>query len=328
MKRLAAVVLAVGMIVGAVFLRQRIDGGDGGGSDGGGTFALRCATELAQVCDALAADRDDLAVTIEDPGTTADTLSALEAGTAPDFDAWLVDGPWPEIVADNRSFAGLDDPVLGTSSAVLARSPAVIVSQRARVAALETACGGTISWTCVGQQAATTERVGLPTPERGDGLAVLAEATASFFGTPDYSSGDFEDPAFTAWFDRLTELSTQTSLGRQTPLARALAAAGTFSVVGSLESQSAQLLRGRDNYATTYPEPMVTADVVLAPAAGVETNDALSRVDGDRLAEQLAAAGWRVQGQDTIEGVDTSRPLPETSNMPAPGVLQTLRDMW
>lgn len=327
MKRLAAIVLAVGLVVGAVFLRQRIDGDGGGGGGADGPFALRCATELAEVCTALAADRDDLEVTVEDPGTTANTLSALPAGEDPGFDAWLADGPWPAIVADNRSFAGLDEAVLGTPGAVLGRSPALIVSQRARLSELSATCGGTITWKCVGEQA-STERVGLPTPERGDGLAVLAEATASWFGTTDYSSGDFEDPGFTGWFDRLTELSTQTALGRQTPLARALAAAGTFSVVGALEAQSAQLLRGRDNYVTTYPEPMVTADVVLAPAAGVDAGDALVRLDADQLAERLAAAGWRVAGQDTIEGVDTAQRLPDTSNMPAPGVLQTLRDMW
>jgi hypothetical protein len=327
MKRLAAIVLAVGMVVGAVFLRQRIDGDSGGGGSTG-PFALRCATELAQVCTALATDRDDIEVTTEDPGTTADTLSALGPDEDPGFDAWLVDGPWPGIVADNRSFAGLDDPVLDTSSAVLARSPALIVSQRARRAELEATCGGTINWKCIGEQAATTERVGLPSPERGDGLAVLAEATASWFGTTDYSSGDFEDPGFTGWFDRLTELSTRTPLGRQTPLARALAASGTFSVVGALEAQSAQLLRGHDDYVTTYPEPMVTADVVLAPAAGVDVGDALVRLDADLLATRLAAEGWRVEGRDTIAGVDTAQRLPETSNMPEPGVLQTLRGLW
>jgi len=330
MKRLGAIVLAVVMVAGAVFLRDRIDGGSDDGGDGpsGGGYRLRCATELARVCTELAAERDDLVVTTEDPGVTADALTGLEPGQQPDFDAWLADGPWAAIVADNRSFAGRDEPVLGEPGAVLARSPVVLVSQSARRAELEAACGGTISWRCVGERAGAGERVGLPSPERGDGLAVLADATASYFDRTDYSTGDFEDPGFTAWFDRLTELSTQTSLGRQTPLARALAAAGTFSVVGALESQSALLLRGRDNYVATYPEPMVTADVVLTPVAGDDADDALDRLDPDLLAELLAADGWRVEGQDPVQGVDTSRALPEGSNLPSPGVLQTLRELW
>jgi len=327
-KRLGAVVLAVAMIVGAVVLRDRLDGSTPGSRDDGEPFRLRCATELTQVCEDLAAERDDLVVRTEDAGRTADTLSALPDGDRADFDAWLVDGPWPQIVADNRAFAGLDDGPLGQPSAVLARSPALIVTARSRSAELTSTCGGTLSWTCIGEQARAGLRVGLPTPERGDGLVVLAEATASYFGRTDYSSGDFEDPGFTGWFAGLTELSTQTALGSQTPLARALAAAGTFSVVGALESQSAVLLRGRDGYVTTYPEPMVTADVVLAPVAGIESGDALVRVDADLLAERLAATGWRVEGQPSADGVDTSVALPDTANLPAPGVLQTLRELW
>lgn len=326
MKRVAALLLAVGMVVGAVVIRDRLNGDPSASGGGSGTFRLQCATELVDVCDSLAEGRDDLVVTGEDPGITTDRLSALAVGLDPGFDAWLVDGPWPQIVADNRSFAGLDDKVLGTSSAVLARSPALIVGLTARRAELESACGSTITWKCIGEQPATTQRVGLPTPERGDGLAVLAEATASYFGTTDYSSGDFEDPGFSGWFNQLTGLSTQTSIGSQAPLERALAASGTFSIVGALESQSARLLRG--TYVTTYPEPMVTADVVLSPAVGTGVADALVSIDADLLGEQLAAAGWRVRGQDTIQGVDTAVVLPKSSNMPAPGVLQALRDLW
>jgi len=332
MKQILALLLAVGMVAGAVIIRDRViadpAGGGGGGTSSDDPFRLLCATELAAVCTSLAEERDDLVVTIADPGATTDQLSTIDASEDPGFDAWLVDGPWPEIVADNRAFAGLDDAVLGELSDELARSPALIVTLASRAAELVTTCGGAITWKCIGEQAATTERVGLPSPERGDGLTVLAEATASWFGATNYSSGDFEDPAFTGWFDRLTQLSTQTSLGAQSPLARALAASGTFSIVGALESQSARLLRGRDTYVTTYPDPMVTADVVLAPAAGVDGGDALETLDAERLAEQLAGAGWRVPGQDAIDGVDTSVRLPDGSNMPTPGVLQTLRDIW
>ena len=99
-------------------------------------------------------------------------------------------------------------------------------------------------------------------------------------------------------------------------------------MVGALESQAASLLRGRKTFVTTYPDPMVTADVVLAPAAGTDAGDALDTIGADLLAERLAAAGWRVEGQDPIEGVDTAARLPEGSNLPPPGVLQTLRDLW
>lgn len=327
MKRVAAILLAVGMVVGAVFVRDRLTADTPERGGGGDVFRLRCATELAEVCESLVEGRDDMTLTVEDPGVTADQLS-VETTAGPEFDAWLVDGPWPQIVADNRAFASLDGAVLGTSSDVIGRSPAVIVSLAAQRADLTATCGGAITWKCIGEQAGAAQRVGLPSPERGDGLTVLAAAAASWFGATDYSSGDFEDPAFTGWFDQLTQLSTQTPLGAQAPLARALAASGTFSVVGALESQTARLLRGRETFVTTYPDPMVTADVVLAPAAGTDAGDALDTIGADLLAERLAAAGWRVEGQDPIEGVDTAVRLPEGSNLPAPGVLQALRGLW
>lgn len=329
MKRLVAVLVAVGMIVGAWVLRDRLDGDGGGGSGGGDDveqLRLRCATELERACRALADQLDDVVVSVEDPGTTSDTLVELPQGDDPGFDVWLADGPWAEITADNRGFANVDGQVLGEPSGVLARSPAVIVTQAARAEQLAEACEGTPTWACIGRQP-TSLRVGLPSPERGDGLVVLAGAVASELKTTSYSATDFDTPGFSGWFDRLTDLSAETPLGRQSPLARALAAAGTFGVVGALEAQSVDLLRSREGYVTIYPEPMTTADITLTPRVGLDAADLVDRLGADRLAEVLGASGWRRDGAAPDGAVDAPA-LPEGDQLPGPGVLQRLREMW
>lgn len=332
MKRLGAVVLAIAMIGGAWVLRDRLDGDDGSGGTGGGggddveQVRLRCATELERVCRQLAEGRDDVQVSVEDPGTTSDALVALPEGDDPGFDAWLVDAPWAEITADNRGFANATGTVLGEPSPVLARSPAVLVIADAAQALLPQDCEPRASWTCIGTAGANV-RVGVPSPERGDGLVVLAGATAEFLGTSDYSANDFDTPGFTGWFDRITNLSASTRLGRQSPLEAALTRQGLFNVVGALEAQSTDLLRTRSGWATTYPSPVVTADVTLVPAAGLAADELVDQLGADELADALRSQGWRVDGS-VPDGGDAEVELPEGSGLPAPGVLQQLRERW
>lgn len=331
MKRLVAVLAAIAMIGGAWLLRDRLDDdGGSGGSGGSGSdveqVRLRCANELADVCLQVADGRDDVRVTLEDPGTTSDALVALPEGDDPGFDAWLVDAPWAEITADNRGFANASGVVLGDPSAVLARSPAVLVVADAAQALLPEDCEPRVSWTCIGAAGASV-RVGVPSPERGDGLTVLAGATAEFLGTSDYSANDFDTPGFTGWFDRITNLSASTRLGRQSPLEGALTRQGLFNVVGALEAQSTGLLRTRSGWATTYPSPVVTADVTLVPAAGLSADELLEQLGADELDDALRTQGWRVDGS-VPDGGDADVELPEGSGLPAPGVLQQLRERW
>ncbi len=326
MKRLIAVVVAVVMIVGAVLLRDRIDGDDGSGGSGGGDDGLQlvCDTSLADVCEQLAAGRDDLRVEVRESGATSDGLSTEEGQL--DADAWLTTSAWPEVTADNRAFAGLDRPVLDDASEVLARSPAMIVTRSDGRAALEEACGAPITWRCVGGQV-PPQRVGLPTPERADGLTVLASAADSWFEGENYDSLDLDGPDFAGWFDDLTGLSATTRLGDQTPLARALAAAGTFTTVGALEAETSRRLAGSRSYEAIYAEPMVTADVVLVPRAGSDAGELLDELGRDALTEQLRTAGWRVDGR-APEGAQEPPSLPDDDGLPSAGVLQALRARW
>ena len=326
MKRLAAVVLAVAMIVGAVLLRDRIDGDDEAGPQGpGDRFRLVCDTTLGDVCTSLARTDDDFEVVVRNSGATADELD--DEGAALDADAWLTTAAWPAIVADNRRFAELDGEVLAPSSEVLARSPVMIATRDDGRAELEAACGGTITWRCVGEQVPAGQRVGLAAPETAAGLTVLASTTDSWFGSDDYSTVDFEDTTFGVWFDDLTGAGSTTELGRQTPLERALTRTGEFTTVGALESETSRLLTPGKAYVPLYAEPMVTADVVLAPRRGLDADRLLDELDRDALRDALASRGWRIDGR-APSGAQDPPGLPDGSNLPTPGVLQSLRDRW
>ena len=187
--------------------------------------------------------------------------------------------------------------------------------------------GESITWRCVGAQVASGQRVGLAPPETAAGLTVLASATDSWFGGEDYSTVDFEDPAFGLWFDDLTGTSASTRFGRQTPLERALTRTGEFSTVGATESETSRLLTPGKPYVPIYAEPMVTADVVLVPRAGLDADELLDDIGADELRSALSARGWRIDGR-APDGTESAPALPESSNLPAAGVLQSLRDRW
>lgn len=328
MKRFAALVAAVAMVAGAWAVRAAIVD-DGNDADGGGrsaqTLRLTCATELAAVCGQLDGEVDGLEVAVEDPGVTADALAKLRAGKNPGFDVWLTDGPWAAMVADDRAFSGVEGQVLGEPTEVLGRSPAVIVVQAAQKDGLTQACAGTITWRCIGEQAGTY-RVGLTAPDRGDGLVALSEATASYFGTTSYSSVDFEESGFSAWFDSLTRLSTggTINLGSRSALATAVSQAGTFNVVGALEAQSETLLRDRRDWDTLYPEPMSTAEVQLVPRAGSDADALLGRLGAATVRGALVDQGWRPPSGRT----DSAVAIPRSPGLPSAGVLNALRDLW
>jgi hypothetical protein len=72
----------------------------------------------------------------------------------------------------------------------------------------------------------------------------------------------------------------------------------------------------------------VTADVTLIPAAGRDAGELLERLGADRLADALAAEGWRVADRPTADGIEGGRDLPDGAGLPSAGALQALRDEW
>src|SRR5688500_12329615 len=96
-KRGAAVVVAAGLVVGAVLVRNEvIEGDDSDAPDTDTATTLVCLTELRSLCDAVAAAHPDLTVRVEPAAITSDAWSVAEQ--SPD-ELWLTLAPLPDLVA-------------------------------------------------------------------------------------------------------------------------------------------------------------------------------------------------------------------------------------
>jgi len=347
-KRLVAVLVAIGLVAGAIVLRRSLDGGTSGDADvsGDGTTTVICGSDLRRVCDELAAQSPSVQFRIEDEAVTAERLSDPQV-TALDADGWLSAGPWAAIVADNRAAAGAPPLDLGAPSGVLGRSPAVIAAADDRAAALEGACPGGVTWACVGgfagrpwteaggQPSWGAVRPGLAPPATGSGLVVWSQAVSSQTaanGLPAiWARNDLDDPVVSTWFDQLAGQAKRAGAAANDPLARFLVAPATFGAVGALESAAGPAVAraaGRSDTRLLYPEPVVSADVTLTPAAGGDAGDLLDALGGPAVGATLAREGWQVAGQPNAAGVGAGPALAETPGLPSAGALENLRQRW
>jgi hypothetical protein len=319
------------------------DDGDGGGDASSGGTVL-CVPEVEQVCRALAEEDPDLEVTIEEAGTTFERLSTAGDADDVDVDAWLAPAPFPAMVDGARAATGLD-PLFGEASPVLARSPLVLVLWDDRLAVLEAACGGEPDWRCIGELSGGTwadiggqSSWGRLKPGHGPadtsatGLLVLAQASGQYLGRTDYASNDFADPGYRAWLTQLEDAVPTFTPSAGTPLDQLLfSGPSSFDAVGSFEADAGPAVstsRDADRLSVLYPEPVTTMDLVAAPVAGRDRGEDVRDLLEDDAPALLAAAGWRVAGQDPVEGVRADVALPDSSNLPSAGVLQALRSTW
>lgn len=364
MKRLLAVLVAIGLIAAAVAIRGMLDDRgddsgrtttDGGASGRAGATVVVCVTELAAACQQMVADTGaevDVTVRIEDAQTTLELLTSDDFDArAADFDAWLTLEPYPTMVEEQRRRALLD-PTLGDTSPVLARSPLVIAGWNDRLAPLGSACpDAAVTWRCIGDETAApwaslggdeswgVLKPGQPSPARSaSGLLTLAQATASWFSTSTYAANDFVDPAFRAWFESLERGIPYYPPTPRTPLDEMLSKGpSTFDLTGSIEAVAAPAIgrsRDKDRLSILYPSPLVTADVVLVPLARTERSKDVAKLQGSStLSDGLATTGWRTQDQPVptpavVGGADPDLVLPPGNGLPKPGVLEALRYLW
>jgi hypothetical protein len=295
-----AVLAAVGLVVGAVLIRDRIlDGGNGGGGGGGGSgdVTLACITELEAACAALAEAEGDLEVVVEDAGTTLEKLTAGDSG----YDGWLTFDPWPAVVA-----AGRPAQPLGESPDPLAGADLLLaVPDNA-----DPCAGVPVTWRCLGDSAAD---VGLPPAESALGLLLRGNAVSGYFGTTEVFTNDFEEPGFDGWYDDLTAAE-----GGEDPLGdllRVFPPTPLFDAVGTDRAQYDATVPGSradGRLDVAEPDPLAAAVVVMAPVAGADGGDRVVDLAGhDALAEALADSGWDVGGSPS-------------ANLPDPGVLYAL----
>jgi hypothetical protein len=343
-----AIVAAVLMIATAFFIRSRTNAKDEATQIEASkvTGTLVCATELRTTCEQLDATYPDLDVRVEDAGVTADTLSgsAFNRDTAK-IDAWLAPKAYPAMVNDTRSRNSLD-PALDDTSKVLGRSPAVIVGFRDRLAALAKECGvgdDQVDWKCVGSAAGRnwndlgsqfggTVKPGIQPPDRSAaGLMVLSQGTAEQVGRPDFASNDLDESTYQSWLSQLKRSINQPPSG-STPLDLMLTqGVSVYQVVGSLEALAGPAVNAagnRDKLKVLYPANVTTADLVVVPVRGSDKGGRMKQLlESGAAAASLAKAGWRVDGQSSVDGVGNAA-LPDADGLPAAGALVALIESW
>jgi hypothetical protein len=299
-KRVLAVLVAVWMIGLSVYIRSRLDDGDGGSSPSG-QLKIACIQELADACNALRGSGVD--VVVESPAATVTRLGTAQ----PDIDGWLTLDPWPGI-ADAKSGRT-------TTTVAVASSPLQIAVVGERAGPLSAACGGPVGWRCLiehvnqawsdlgGRAEWGPLRLGLPSASSASGLLLYGNAVAGYFGRADYGTNDF-DAEFQAWNAGLRSTFTDSPFARfvqQYPAA--------FTAVGAVGAEVATSL-GTRQATVIEPSPAGRAVVVVAAVRPRDANDLAKR---RVLTDALQRSGW------------TGGPVPtDRTGLPAAGVLLAL----
>jgi hypothetical protein len=305
-RRVLAVLGAVGMVTVAVLVRQAIDDGDDGERGPDDAVVVLCATDLLDACEALGP-----AVTVRaEPAAT--TAAAITDGTvATDVDAWMTTTAWLELV-DGRS-----PDALGAARA-LATAPTVVATAPGRYAAITDLCGGDDVWSCLGDAAGSDWadlgsgdpawrelKVGLTDPDSATGLPVLASASAGFFGSTTFAANDPAFDAFEGWLATLAEPSAE---GDPNPAETLATRPGTYSAAGSILA-IAEDFDGR-GVETIDPDPAVAATIAIVPLGDGDLPDTTGAGD------LLVAAGWATASEDDL--APTLKP----------GVMAALHSLW
>ncbi|HYV59310.1 MAG TPA: hypothetical protein VFA62_04490 [Acidimicrobiia bacterium] len=348
MRRLGAAIAAVLLVVAAILIRNNVIEGDG---SGGGGVRLLCASELEAACTDLA-DHSDVSVTVEPAGVTARSLVALPGDQRPDFDAWLVPSPWPQMVdVQRRAEEPAKTPLFAKPSDPIGRSPLVLVARADRAPVLQATpeCNAKVDWKCIGAVAgrAWTDLPGgqaawgTVKPGPGDptvsatALLVASQATSEFLDKIDYAKEDLDSDQYLDWVNGIERAVPKLPPTAGSPFAAMVQQlpTATYDVVGTAEEEAAPGIADaapdrRRALTLLYPEPVVTADVVLAAVAADPRKDDAESLTGD-LAAPLARQGWRVPGQPAARGVRDTPALPRSSGLPSdPGALVALQETW
>jgi hypothetical protein len=348
--RVLAAIAAIAMVAGALLVRERLDGGafagPGGSSDQ--VTSVLCDAALGAVCDDLGTDVG-VEVRVEPAGVSLDRLSGLADAALQDRgsegvpDAWVAIAPWPAMVEEGRARSGLQ-PLFDGAPPTVASSPLVLVVWTDRSEALLPGCGlPALSWSCItpiagrpwaevgGQELWGRVKPGLDDPGMSAvGLSALAQAAAEELGTTEFGSRSLRDGPFLDWLTRLGEAvpdyrppagSVLEAMVQVGPASYDLAAT-TEAAAGAVLATSARAADLRAH----YPEPLMTADVVVAAPASVDSG-ALSRT----VAAALAARGWHTADAapevlgEAVADTATLPTSPPGSTLPSAGAMTALR---
>ena len=306
MKRALALVVAIGMIVGAVFVRRAIDDDPNASASSSqdpssqqATGKVLCASDLGEVCTALTN------AIVEDPPVTVDRLAKGEPLGA---DAWVVAGPWPQIAIERAARQG-HSTGLTVAKSPIARTPMAFFLRTAAADTVRSQCGTAIDWKCLLKSAASV-RVDFEDPSTSTAglLAVIQQAT-SLYGSFDFGSNDFR------LFDR--ELAKLKSGRAPAPNAATVferfalfSHADVLSGLTAVGNQQLQRAQFKDKLVAATAGPTVVADAVIAITVNT------SPIKNDDVRTAFAKAGWTTTGLDS------------PADLPTADVIIALQDLW
>lgn len=325
--RVLALVVAIGLVVGAVVVRGRGDDGTTppvvGDRD---APTVSCPTEWRALCGELLVDADLLVA-------SADSIAAgltSGGGTA------VLPVAWADVVDDARARAGRDPLV---RSEVLATTPLVLVAFADRAAVLAGACGvevAAVGWTCIGDHAGTrwedlggdvrwgTVVPGHLAPTAATGLVATAGVVGARTGTP-FSLNDLRDVGFTSWFGRVERaVASFRPPGGSHMTAMVTRGPSAANIATATEAEVAT--RGLDTafgpLVVAVPVPLHEVALVVVGTDPGPVEDVTDAIGGDAL----AAAGWRTSASPP-PGSPLSD-LPPVTTTPSGGVLTAVLDVW
>ena len=298
-----ALIVAIGLVAGAVFVRRAIDDDDdaaAGPSDPSSppTGLILCASDLGDVCANVEG------ATTEPPAVTVDRLVNGEPLGA---DAWIVAQPWPSIALERAARQGRS-LALTVPSTPLARTPLAVFA-RPTVTGVLDQCGTAVDWKCLSQSVATV-RVDFEDPAASTaGLLAVIQQASAFFGSTDFGSNDFA--VFESQLKQLKSARPPAPSG-QTVFERfvflhADVLAG-LSAVGEQQVQRTQF-KGRLVLRDVI-QPPISADVVVVGSDGVPAKTT------EAVRAALSKDGWSTNN------------LPPTTVLPTADVIIALQDLW
>lgn len=337
MRRVLALILAVGLVGGALVVRRALDDDRDVGADTVISPVLTeevrvvCPTEIADACNAV----DGVAVTIEDAGDTVGRLTDpdLDPATA-GIDAWVIPAPWVGLTEQLAGAAAGDGP-LAAPSEVVARSELVILGWDERLSWLEAHCSE-VSWRCIGDVAgvpwvdigggvnAGSVQPGHRSPvDSAIGLLTVGSIAADYFGGGDFSSNQI-DASFRRWFGNF-EAAFEGNVGTSAdPPVNQMLRVGPalYDFVGAtrVEADEAIALESRDgdDLRIVAGPPVATADLVVVAVSGAPGEQGVAGVTDD-IGAALLDAGW---------SAPDAAGLAADSGLPSDGVLLALRMLW
>lgn len=284
-ERVLAVLGAVALIVGAVFVRGLLAGDDGGGSTPGGGPSrpsgrpvVGCTPDLAAICQQLA---DDGVIADQPPSFD---LGSPQSTTGEDgdrrIDGWIAWNPAPAIANVDA-----DDVQVWGRGAVLGSSPlAVAVLDGTQ---LPTSCSATsMTWACVSNAPALGGSTGIAI-----GRAGTAEGLIRFWGVANVIAGD---AGFNSIDANRAKAVIESSVDQPSAFADQwnsfLTANGKFDIA---VGPKAGLHGTRKSYRVSVPQdPALEMAIVVAPRTGVDLDEVVRAfADDEELAQALKAAG-------------------------------------